>query len=117
MAPYFCHVSNHMYTQCDDCNGCICVHQWDDYEMPKTPLFGTVPGGHNDDNANRFHRDFDKGMYAYEKARKEGLQPKATSVEAVEAEHNRVRSQQRAVEKLKNVTDVSELSVTKGVEV
>lgn len=113
----FCHLSNHPRVQCDDCGGCVCVHQWDDYEMPDTPLFGTVPGGHNDTEAHKFHRTFDKGMDAYQKARKEGLQPSAATLESVEKEHDRVRSHQRAVKKLRNVTDVSELSVAKGVEV
>jgi len=111
----FCHLSNHERVECDDCDGCICVHQWDNYEMPKTPLFGTVPGGYND-SKNKFQRNFDKGMYAYEKAKAEGLQPAATTVEAVEAEHEKVRSQQRALEKVKQFADVEDIKTAPGVK-
>lgn len=84
--------------------------------MPDTPLIGTVPGGHNDSARHQFHREFDRGMYAYEKARKEGLQPSATTVAAVEAEHKAVRSQQRALKKLAKHDDVTEVSTRPGVE-
>lgn len=81
------------------------------------PLFGTVPGGYNDTNGSQFHRNFDKGMYAYEKARKEGLEPKATTVEAVREAEKQVASQQKAVKKLKKVGDVEGLKVASGVDI
>ena len=117
--PYFCHLSNHLWTRCTPCDEdhCGCVHQWDDYVMPNTPLFGTVPGGANDNESYRFHKDFDKGMNEYQKAKGEGLQPAATTVEAVKAEQDRVRSQERAVQKLKKTQDVSGIHVAPGVEV
>lgn len=117
MSPYFCHISNHLYDPCGDCDGCVCVHAFDNTPEPTTPLFGTVPGGFNDTQANRFHRDFDKGMYAYEKARKEGLQPKATTLDAVEEAQRSVKSSSRAVKKLSKIGDVSGLKVPAGVEV
>lgn len=88
---------------------------WEDHSVPRIYV-GTVPGGYNDSGANRFHRSFDEGMYEYEKARKEGLQPKATTVDAVRAEQNRVKSHERALKKLSKVADVSELSAAPGVK-
>ena len=88
---------------------------WDRHVVPRLYV-GTVPGGFNDSKAMQFHRNFDKGMYEYEKARKEGLQPKATTVDAVQQEHNRARSQKRALKKLSKVADVSELKTIPGVK-
>ena len=78
-----------------------------------------VPGGFNETGRSRqykFQRGFDPGLEAYRKARGEGLRPKHTSVKAVHAAQEEVKSQQRAVDKLKNVADVSELKTLPGVK-
>jgi len=105
--PWLAHLGG-----CDRCRDVA----WDRHERPRIYLH-TVPGGFNDTAENRFHRNFDKGMYEYEKARAEGLQPKATTVDAVREAQSEVKSQERALEKLKRVADVSEVSVAEGVEV
>ena len=97
--------------ECEQCR----TTAWDQHVVPRIYV-GTVPGGYNDQGGNKFHRQFDKGMYEYEKARKEGLQPKATTVEAVREEHEMVKSQERAVKKLKRVGDVEQVKVRPGVE-
>ena len=95
-----CHLSNHPYTYSEELEGCECIVKWQDYEMPDTPMFGTVPGGSKDTEDFRFHMDFDKGMNSYAKARGEGLAPKSTTVAGVEAAHREVKSQERALRKL-----------------
>jgi hypothetical protein len=95
-----CYISNHPYDYDEERDGCRCIARYDDYEMPKIPLFGTVPGGANDTPEYRFHMDFDKGMNKYSKARKDGLKPKATTAQAVEKAEREVASQERALKKL-----------------
>ena len=69
------------------------------------PLFTTVPGGHNDTRAYRFHKDFDKGMDEYAKARKNGLEPNASTLEAVNKAKSEALSEERALKKLSKVAD------------
>lgn len=88
---------------------------WRNHERPNIYL-GTVPGGFNDSDGHSFHRNFDKGMYEYEKARKEGLQPKATTVEAVREAQDQVRVHKKALKKLNKVADVEGINVAPGVE-
>jgi hypothetical protein len=104
--PYLTHMG--------ECGACRAAG-WERHEQPRWYV-GTVPGGFND-SKDRFHRTFDKGLDAYEKARKEGLEPSATTVDAVRREEQDVASQQRAVEKLRKVTDVEGVKVKPGVEV
>lgn len=78
-------------------------------------MFGTVPGGANDTKEYRFHKDFDKGMNEYAKARDEGLQPKHSTLDAVKDEHKKVKSQQRALKKLSKVADTDGIPTAPGV--
>ena len=88
---------------------------------PQYLLIGTVPGAHNDSRGDaqyNFQKNFDKGIDAYKKAKGEGLQPKATTVEAVDAAHKEVKSQQRALKKLglhKDPDAKKELRLAPGV--
>lgn len=101
-----CHLSNHPRKECEcGCGGCECVHKWDDYEPPAMPLFTTVPGGHNDTAAYRAHMDFDKGLDAYAEARSNGLEPNATTLEAVNKAKAEALSEKRALKKLSKVAD------------
>ncbi len=95
-----CHIGNHPYAYSEELDGCECIARFQDYDMPKTPLFGVVPGGSKDTPDFRFHNDFDKGVNSYAKARGEGLAPKSTTVAGVEAAHREVRSQERALKKM-----------------
>ena len=61
------------------------------------PLVGTVPGGSKDTIEHRMHMDFDKDMDAYLGARKEGLQPKQTTMKAVKEAQAEVTSQTKAL--------------------
>jgi hypothetical protein len=112
-----CYIHNGPREQCDDCGGCTCVHAFDNMPPSKMPYFGTVPGGANDTKEYRFHRDFDKGMNEYKKARDEGLQPAQTTIDAVETAQNQVRSQTKAAKLLKNETDLDGLNFAAGVDV
>lgn len=116
-----CHISEHPRIECPcGCGGCECIHRYDNYEMPKTVLVGVVPGGANDTEAYRFHKDFDKGLYAYEKAKKDGLQPEGTSLEAVERTKRKVASQERGLKKLRAmgaIENIDSVKTLKGVEV
>jgi len=121
--PYFCHVGNHLYvTDPDGAEGChepSCVDFRNKDVPPLGVLLGTVPGGHNDTHAGakyKFQSGFDKGLDAYRGARDEGLSPKSTTVEAVEASHREVKSQKRALEKMKKMgMDTSTVKTAKGV--
>ena len=95
-----CYISNHPYDYDAERDGCACTARFDDYVMPDVPLFGTVPGGANDTRDYRFHMDFDKGMDKYAAARRNGLQPKSTTIAAVEQAEAQVASQERALKKL-----------------
>ena len=109
-----CYISNHPYDYDEERGGCRCIARYDDYQMPKTPVFGTVPGGANDTREYRFHMDFDKGMDRYAKARANGLAPAATTVDAVDAAERQAASQERALKKLGGAGE--ELRTVPGVE-
>ena len=97
----FCHLSNHLREECPDgCGGCSCVHTWDEYHMPEMPVFATVPGGSKDTRDYRYRADFDKGLYAYEKAVGDGLEPESSTLEGVRKAKERAMSQERALKKL-----------------
>ena len=120
--PLFCYVGSHDYVTGKDegCQHNTCL-AFRGVEVPPLGLLpSTVPGAHNDSRGDAqydFHKKFDKGLDAYKKARGEGLAPKATTVEAVEASHREVKSQKRAIKKLKKWgADTSELATAKGVE-
>lgn len=112
-----CHLSNHLYEECPDCGGCVCVHTWDEYQMPKMPVFATVPGGSRETGDYRFHREFDPGMYAYEKAVGDGLQPESTTLEGVREAKEQAMSHQRAKKKMKKMgMDPDGLMTAPGVD-
>ena len=87
----------------------------------RVPYVGTVPGGFNDSKGDArydFQKGFDSGLAAYEKARTvDGIQPESTTVEGVEQAYEKVRSQQKAVKKLKKYADPADIKVAPGVEV
>ena len=114
MTSRICHIGNHPYDYDPERDGCACTAQYDDYEMPAVPLFGTVPGGSRDTPDYRFHMDFDKGLDKYAAARRNGLQPAATTETAVEQAEAQVASQTRALKKLGGAGD--ELKTVPGVE-
>jgi hypothetical protein len=100
---------------CDGCEEVMALVRASKSNRP--PLVGVVPGGANDTEEFRFHMDFDKGMDAYTKAKKEGLQPKRSDLSAVKAAQDQVRSQEKAAKILKNETDLDGLNFAKGVNV
>ena len=114
MSNRICQISNHPYDYDEERGGCRCGSQWDDYEMPDMPVFGTVPGASKDTQDYRFHMDFDKGMNKYREARENGLQPKATTVAAVDEAEAQVASQGRALKKLGGA--VEGIKTAPGVE-
>ena len=64
-------------------------------------VMGVVPGTSKDTGPYRYHMDFDKGLDKYREARANGLQPKATTVKAVEESKAEVASHSRALKKMK----------------
>ncbi len=120
--PYYCHVGAHLYVSGKEegCHHASCLAFREVVIPPLGLLASTVPGAFNDSRGDvqyDYHKKFDKGLDAYKKARGEGLQPKATTVDAVEASHREVKSHQRAIKKLKKWgADPSELKTAKGVE-
>lgn len=93
------------------------MHRWDDVPAASMPVFATVPGGSKDTRDYRFKADFDKGLYAYEKARKDGLEPESTTLGGVERAKEQVQSHKRGLEKLKKMgveTDI--VKTAPGVE-
>jgi len=120
--PYYCHVGAHLYVSGKEegCHHAACVTFREVVVPPLGLLASTVPGAHNDSRGDQqydYHKKFDKGLDAYKKARGEGLQPKATTVAAVEASHREVKSHTRAIKKLKKMgVGTSELATAKGVE-
>jgi hypothetical protein len=80
---------------CDDCRDRLHANRARVYHTP--PVVGVVPGGANDTKEHRFHMDFDKGMYAYEKARKEGLRPPTSDLRGVARAHAQVKSHEAAL--------------------
>lgn len=91
------------------------------FDLQTAPMVGTIPGGHNDTHGSsryQFQKGFDKGLDGYKEARDEGLQPKATTVEAVEKARAEVKSQERAIKKLKlDRDDRAQLKTAAGVDV
>ena len=100
-------------SQCNPCR----AKAWTNH-VRHNIMIGTIPGGFNDtrgDPQYDFQKNFDKGLDAYRKARDEGLAPATTSVAAVEASQRQVKSQKRALEKLKKMgIDGSELATAPG---
>ncbi len=125
MAPYFCHIHNGLYVYADGLDGCqedSCV-RFRSLEVPpdiRRMANPDVPGGYNEkhrDATYKMKKDFEPGINAYRKAKAEGIQPDGTTTKKVEEAYDRVRTHQRAVDKLKKTgTDVSSLKSVAGVE-
>ena len=120
--PYFCHVGNHLYVAgpVDGCHEPTCL-EFKELDVPPLGLMvGSIPGGHNDTYGSaqyKYQSQFDKGLDAYRGAKDEGLQPKATTVGAVEAARKQVVSQKRGLKKLKKMgIGADEVKTVAGVE-
>ena len=122
MSPLYCYVGNHQYVSgpVEGCHDPACAAFRDVDVPPLGLLASTVAGGFNDSRGNQqydYHKNFDKGLDAYAGARKEGLQPKATTVRAVAEAQKEVKSQERGLKKLRKAgVPTSELKRTAGVE-
>jgi hypothetical protein len=81
-----------------------------------SPMIGVVPGGSKDTEPYRWHMDFDKGLNAYKKARNEGLQPKSSDLKGVAHAHRQVKSQEKALKKIKNFSDIDGIKTAPGVD-
>lgn len=120
MAPYFCHVGNHLYQPSVNRDGCqhpACIALRNAPSEPLGVLVGTIQGGFRDTSGDPLYdsqKNFDKGLDAYRKARGEGLQPKSSTVEAVAEAQNKVRAHKRALKKLG--LKAGEVKVAPGVE-
>jgi hypothetical protein len=89
------------WKHCTGCGSCKAIRKegW----VPQEVYVTTVSGGANDTPEYRFHKDFDKGMYAYEDARKEGLSPYSTTLAGVERAQKEVKSHTAALRDSKKV--------------
>jgi len=67
-----------------ECRACR-AEGWAEWDGPPSIVFGAVPGGTRGASISKdYSMQFHKDMYAYEKARKGGLDPEGVSVEQVE---------------------------------
>ena len=120
--PLYCYVGNHKYVPgpVEGCHDPACAAFRDVDVPPLGLLASTVAGGFNDSRGDAqydYHKKFDKGLDAYAGARKEGLQPKATTVQAVEAAQREVKSQEAGMKVLRKAgADTSGLKTAAGVE-
>ena len=119
MSPYYCYTHEGLYEPGEDegCHHTKCV-EFRNLDVPPAGIvFGVVPGTSKDTKPYRFHMDFDKGLDKYREARRNGLQPKTTTVKGVEEAEAEAASQQRAVNKLKKQGDLPEsVKTVPGVE-
>ena len=100
---------------CDPCLTLL-AHQKADV-WRGSPLVGIVPGASKDTPHIQWSRDFDRGLDAYLKAKNEGIQPDRSDLKAVDAAHKRIKSQEAAIRKIKNFTDLDDsLKTTPGVD-
>ncbi len=119
--PLYCYVGNHTYVSgpVEGCHDPACAAFRDVDVPPLGLLASTVQGAFNDSRGDvkyDYHKKFDKGLDAYAGARKEGLQPKATTVAAVEAAQKEVKSQERGLKRLRKAgADTTELKKAAGV--
>ncbi len=82
-----------------------------------TILIGIVPGGANDTNDVKWRRNFGPGLDAYKKAKDEGIQPDHSDLKSVNMAHKRVKSQEKALKKLRDGgMDTSQIKTTSGVD-
>ncbi len=114
-----CYIHNGPWEQCtvhEDVKHCFCVHRYDDYEMPKTPLFGVVPGGASKDSWRpKYEKDFSQGLDKYKAARKGGLRPEKPTKDGVFAAERDAESHERALESpVMEDADTSKLKVQGG---
>ena len=113
----FCHTHNGVRVLVEGKDGCqheYCVG------LRKleflTPVFGIVPGGHDETYSVKRARAQEKALDEYRTARKNGLQPRSTEPGAVAEMHKEMESQARAIEKLEKMgSDTSELKTHAGV--
>ena len=97
--------------ECQPCN----TERRDGWDW-KTVYVGIVPGGSKDTSEVRQRRDFGPGLDAYNKARKEGLQPDHSDLKSVTKAQKRVKSQEAALKAIKNFSDIDGLQTTPGVD-
>lgn len=77
-----------------------------------SPLIGIVPGGSKDAGAYASDRDFYGGLDSYRNARADGIQPDRSDLKAVDAAQKRIKSQEAAIRKIKNVADLPDGMIT-----
>jgi hypothetical protein len=78
-------------------------------------MVGIVPGGSKDTALVQFARNFDRGLDMYKAARDEGIQPDSSTVKGVHKAHARIKSQEAAIRKIKNFSDIDGLKTAPGV--
>ena len=81
---------------------------------PSLPVFLSVSGGAT--NNVDWYRDREKGLEEYAEARKSGLQPPSTRKGSKFDAERDIESQQRAVNKLSQDNDISQLKVREHVD-
>ncbi len=81
-----------------------------------TPVFGIVPGGHDETYGVKRARAQEKALREYKTARENGLQPRNTEPGAVAEMEQEMESQSRALKKLEAMgNDTSKLKTHTGV--
>jgi hypothetical protein len=85
--PYFCYIHNGLYVKGEEegCQDKYCL-EFKELDVPPVGImFGAVPGGTTKASLARTHSDkFHKDMYAYEDARKQGVEPEQVSAKAAQ---------------------------------
>ncbi len=80
-----------------------------------SPNMGIVPGGSKDTADVRWRRDFGPGLDAYDKARKEGIQPDHSDLKSVDDAHKRIKSQEAGLKAISKFSDIDNVGTTPGV--
>lgn len=118
--PFFCHIHNGLYVKEEGVEGCQhekCQKYREIQVPPVGVVTAVVPGGANDTPTYRFHKDFDKGLDKYATARKNGLEPRSTTVAAVDAAEREAASQRRALKKLEKMgVEANEVKTVKAAQ-
>ena len=99
---------------CDSCQALLAEKRANVWQG--SPLIGVVPGGSKDTQQVQFERNFDVGLDDYRTARADGIQPDHSTKDSVDRAHERIKSQEAALRKIKKFSDIDGVMTTPGVD-
>ena len=99
---------------CDTCQASVQQRKAEVWQG--SPLVGSLGASRDGDPQYQFERDWEPGLDAYRTAKADGIQPDQSNLMAVDRAHKVIASQEAALKKIKNFSDIDGVKTAAGVD-